>query len=65
MDDKSPSIETVVASMNWSATKIYVSCMRTQAHRKEIIEGLGEMVGELLEDYKDEIKQLPRRILFF
>lgn len=65
MDDKSPSIAAVVASMNWPAANKYVARMRTQAHRKEIIEGLREMVGELLEDYRDEIKQLPKRILFF
>lgn len=65
MDDKSPSIAAVVASMNWPAANKYVARMRTQAHRKEIIDGLREMVGELLEDYRDEIKQLPKRILFF
>jgi eukaryotic translation initiation factor 2C len=53
MDDKSPSIAAIVASMNWPAANKYVARMRTQAHRKEIIEGLGEMVGELLEDYKE------------
>eukprot|EP01018_Ginkgo_biloba_P036844 Gb_15866 [translate_table: standard] len=65
LDDKSPSIAAVVASMNWPAANKYVARMKTQAHRKEIIEGLKEMVEELLEDYREEVKQLPQRILFF
>ncbi|GLJ13169.1 hypothetical protein SUGI_0206690 [Cryptomeria japonica] len=65
LDDKSPSIAAVVASMNWPAANKYVARMRSQGHRKEIIEGLKEMVGELLEDYREEVKQLPARIVFF
>ncbi|KAJ4974636.1 hypothetical protein NE237_007810 [Protea cynaroides] len=65
LDDSSPSIAAVVGSMNWPAANKYISRMRSQTHRQEIIQDLGEMVAELLEDFYQEMKKLPKRIIFF
>ncbi|KAE8023197.1 hypothetical protein FH972_008926 [Carpinus fangiana] len=65
LDDFSPSVAAVVGSMNWPAANKYVSRMRSQTHRQEIIQDLGAMVGELLEDFCQEVKKLPKRIIFF
>lgn len=65
LDDVSPSVAAVVGSMNWPAANKYVSRMRSQTHRQEIIHDLGEMVRELLDEFYQEVKQLPKRIIFF
>ncbi|OVA12232.1 Argonaute/Dicer protein [Macleaya cordata] len=65
LDDFSPSIAAVVGSMNWPAANKYTSRIKSQTHRKEIIEDLKEMVGELLEDFYQEVNILPKRIIFF
>lgn len=65
LDDYSPSVAAVVGSMNWPAANKYVSRMRSQTHRQEIIQDLGAMVGELLEDFFQEVSKLPTRIIFF
>ncbi|GAV57115.1 PAZ domain-containing protein/Piwi domain-containing protein/DUF1785 domain-containing protein [Cephalotus follicularis] len=65
LDDFSPSVAAVVGSMNWPAANKYVSRMRSQTHRQEIIQDLGEMVGEILDDFYQEINKLPKRIIFF
>ncbi|KAF6134098.1 hypothetical protein GIB67_035652 [Kingdonia uniflora] len=65
LDDSSPSVAAVVGSMNWPEANKYVSRMRSQAHRQEIIQDLGEMVRELLEEFNEEVNMLPKRILFF
>ncbi|XP_043691980.1 protein argonaute 7-like isoform X2 [Telopea speciosissima] len=65
LDDSSPSIAAVVGSMNWPAANKYISRMRSQTHRQEIIQDLGEMVAELLEDFYQEVNKLPKRIIFF
>lgn len=65
LDDFSPSVAAVVGSMNWPAANKYVSRMRSQTHRQEIIQDLASMVGELLDDFLQEITQLPKRIIFF
>lgn len=65
LDDFSPSIAAVVGSMNWPAANKYVSRMRSQTHRQEIIQDLGLMVGELLDDFYKEVGMLPKRIIFF
>ncbi|KAL5722966.1 Protein argonaute 7 [Ranunculus cassubicifolius] len=65
LDDFSPSIAAVVGSMNWPAANKYVSRMRSQTHRQEIIQDLEEMVSELLQEFLQELKVLPKRILFF
>uniref|UniRef100_A0ACD5X2A0 Uncharacterized protein n=1 Tax=Avena sativa TaxID=4498 RepID=A0ACD5X2A0_AVESA len=65
LDDSSPSVVAVVASMNWPSANKYVSRMRSQTHRKEIIEHLDVMAGELVEEFLKEVGKLPGRIIFF
>ncbi|XP_011075545.1 protein argonaute 7 isoform X2 [Sesamum indicum] len=65
LDDFSPSIAAVVGSVNWPAANKYVSRMRSQTHRQEIIQDLCAMVGEILDDFYQELNQLPARIIFF
>ncbi|KAL6647958.1 hypothetical protein ACP70R_012182 [Stipagrostis hirtigluma subsp. patula] len=65
LDDWSPSVVAVVASMNWPSANKYISRMRSQTHRKEIIERLDVMAGELLEEFLKEVGKLPSRIIFF
>lgn len=65
LDDYSPSVAAVVGSMNWPAANKYVSRMRSQTHRQEIIQELGVMVWELLDDFYQEVNKLPQRIIFF
>ncbi|XP_061995215.1 protein argonaute 7 isoform X1 [Rosa rugosa] len=65
LDDFSPSVAAVVGSMNWPAANKYVSRMRSQTHRQEIIEDLGAMVEELLDEFHQEVGKLPKRIVFF
>ncbi|XP_054808821.1 protein argonaute 7 isoform X2 [Prosopis cineraria] len=65
LDDFNPSIAAVVGSMNWPTANKYISRMRSQTHRQEIIQDLGAMVGELLDDFYQEVKKLPGRIIFF
>ncbi|XP_019164711.1 PREDICTED: protein argonaute 7-like [Ipomoea nil] len=65
LDDSSPSVAAVVGSLNWPAANKYVSRMRSQTHRQEMIEDLSEMVGEILHDFLGEHFVLPERIIFF
>lgn len=65
LDDYSPSVAAVVGSMNWPAANKYASRMRSQTHRQEIIQDLGPMVGELLDEFYTEEHKLPKRIIFF
>ncbi|KAJ8774532.1 hypothetical protein K2173_016978 [Erythroxylum novogranatense] len=65
LDDFSPSVAAVVGSMNWPAANKYVSRMRSQTHREEIIQDLAAMVKELLDDFYQEVNELPKRLIFF
>ncbi|KAI3452872.1 hypothetical protein Pfo_009535 [Paulownia fortunei] len=65
LDDFSPSVAAVVGSVNWPAANKYVSRMRSQTHRQEIIQDLSAMVGEILDDFYEELSELPSRIIFF
>ncbi|XP_052187358.1 protein argonaute 7 [Diospyros lotus] len=65
LDDFSPSVAAVVGSVNWPAANKYVSRMRSQTHRQEIIQDLTTMVGEILDDFYQELSKLPKRIIFF
>ncbi|KAA8532929.1 hypothetical protein F0562_032954 [Nyssa sinensis] len=65
LDDFSPSVAAVVGSVNWPAANKYVSRMRSQKHRQEIIQDLSAMVGEILDDFYQELSKLPRSIIFF
>ncbi|KAA8529385.1 hypothetical protein F0562_033816 [Nyssa sinensis] len=65
LDDTSPSVAAVVGSVNWPAANKYVSRMRSQTHRQEIIQDLSAMVGEILDDFYQEVSKFPKRIIFF
>ncbi|KAK4380485.1 hypothetical protein RND71_002347 [Anisodus tanguticus] len=65
LDDFSPSVAAVVGSVNWPAANKYVSRMRSQTHRQEIIQDLSTMVGEILYDFYKELLKLPEGIIFF
>ncbi|KAL8150151.1 hypothetical protein V2J09_019959, partial [Rumex salicifolius] len=65
LDDSSPSVAAIVGSLNWPSANKYVSRIRSQTHRQEIIEDLGEMVCEILGDFLQEVSKLPERIVFF
>lgn len=65
LDDCSPSVAAVVGSVNWPAANKYVSKMRSQTHRQEIIQDLSAMVEEILDDFLHELSELPKRIIFF
>ncbi|KAI9085445.1 hypothetical protein K1719_032606 [Acacia pycnantha] len=65
LDDHTPSVAAVVGSMNWPTANKYISRIRSQTHRQEIIQDLGAMVKELLDDFYQEVKKLPGRIIFF
>lgn len=65
LDDCSPSIAAVVGSINWPAANKYTSRMRSQTHRQEIIQDLSSMVKEILDEFFEELSQLPKRIIFF
>ncbi|KAH9626168.1 hypothetical protein KSS87_017692, partial [Heliosperma pusillum] len=65
LDDSSPSVAAVVGSLNWPSANKYVSRIRSQTHRQEIIENLGEMVSEILTEFHQEVKKFPSRIIFF
>nr|GMD28688.1 protein argonaute 7 [Ipomoea batatas] len=65
LDDVSPSIAAVVGSLDWPTASKYVSRMRSQTHRQEIIQDLAAMVGEILDDFYGELSKLPKRIIFF
>ncbi|EOA33574.1 hypothetical protein CARUB_v10019715mg [Capsella rubella] len=64
-DDCSPSVAAVVGSINWPEANRYVSRMRSQTHRQEIIQDLDLMVKELLDDFYKAVNKLPNRIIFF
>ncbi|KAK9750727.1 hypothetical protein RND81_02G217100 [Saponaria officinalis] len=65
LDDSSPSVAAIVGSLNWPSSNKYVSRIRSQTHRQEIIENLPEMVSEILSEFRHEVKSLPSRIIFF
>lgn len=65
LDDFSPSIAAVVGSLNWPAANKYVSKMKSQTHRQEIIQDLTSMAGEIFDDFYLENAKLPERIIFF
>ncbi|KAK6133869.1 hypothetical protein DH2020_032382 [Rehmannia glutinosa] len=46
LDDFSPSVAAVVGSVNWPAANKYVSRMRSQTHRQEIIQDLCAMLAK-------------------
>lgn len=63
-DKTTPSIASVVASMNPEASKFRAK-HHAQKHRQEVIAQLKDMARELLLDFYRESRHKPTRIIFF
>ncbi|RCV35393.1 hypothetical protein SETIT_7G236800v2 [Setaria italica] len=61
---ESPSIAAVVASINSGVNK-YVSRIRAQPHRCEVIQQLGEICLELIGVFEKQNSVKPKRIIYF
>ncbi|XP_077242629.1 protein argonaute 2-like [Tasmannia lanceolata] len=61
----SPSIASVVASMNWPAVNQYAARICSQPHCTVKIQKLGEMCLELIQAYARINKIKPGKIIFF
>ncbi|KAK8449630.1 hypothetical protein SEVIR_7G248200v4 [Setaria viridis] len=61
---ESPSIAAVVASINSGVNK-YVSRIRAQPHRCEVIQQLGEICLELIGVFEKQNSVKPERIIYF
>lgn len=59
-----PSVAAVVASMDIKMSR-YAAAVRVQGSRKEIIDDLKGMAKSLIEQFKESVKVLPHRILFY
>ncbi|KAI7725480.1 hypothetical protein M8C21_008032 [Ambrosia artemisiifolia] len=77
-EDSTPSIASVVASMDWPQVSKYKALVSAQSHRQEIIEDLytvstdskkgvvhGGMIRELLISFKRLTGHKPHRIIFY
>ncbi|KAF0908629.1 hypothetical protein E2562_026848 [Oryza meyeriana var. granulata] len=65
LDDSTPSIASVVASVDWPEVTKYNSVVRAQGHRQEIIEDLEGIVKELLNAFKRDSKMQPKQLIFY
>lgn len=61
---ESPSIAAVVASINSGVNK-YVTRIRAQPHRCEVIQQLGEICLELIGVFEKQNRVKPQRIIYF
>uniref|UniRef100_J3MKR5 Piwi domain-containing protein n=2 Tax=Oryza brachyantha TaxID=4533 RepID=J3MKR5_ORYBR len=64
LDDSSPSIASVVASVDWPNVTRYNSVVRTQGNREEIIGDLEGIVKELLNACKSDSNK-PEQLIFY
>ncbi|KAL8259865.1 hypothetical protein R6Q59_027818 [Mikania micrantha] len=77
-EDSTPSIASVVASMDWPQITKYKALVSAQSHRQEIIQDLhtvttdskkgvvhGGMIRELLISFKKSTGHKPHRIIFY
>ncbi|OEL34560.1 Protein argonaute 18 [Dichanthelium oligosanthes] len=64
LDDTAPSIASVVASQDSKVAK-YNGIVRAQVHRKELIDGLEDIVKELLRAFEEGCKRRPMRLIFY
>ncbi|ONM56917.1 Protein argonaute 1 [Zea mays] len=65
LDDTSPSIASVVASQDWPKVANYNGIIRAQGHRQELIDGLENIVKELLLAFVERSKQRPKQLIFY
>ncbi|EER97198.1 hypothetical protein BDA96_02G314900 [Sorghum bicolor] len=65
LDDTAPSIASVVASQDWPTVANYNGIARAQGHRKELIDGLEDIVKELLLAFQERSKQRPKQLIFY
>ncbi|XP_066392625.1 protein argonaute PNH1-like [Miscanthus floridulus] len=65
LDDTAPSIASVVASQDWPKVANYNGIARAQGHRKELIDGLEDIVKELLLAFEERSKQRPKQLIFY
>ncbi|KAL6639221.1 hypothetical protein ACP70R_022951 [Stipagrostis hirtigluma subsp. patula] len=64
-DDTSPSIACVVASQDWPEVVRYNGVARAQGHHKEIINGLEDIIKELLIAFQKESGERPQQLIFY
>ncbi|AQK71557.1 protein argonaute 18 [Zea mays] len=64
LDDTAPSIASVVASQDWPKVANYNGIVRAQGHRKELINGLEDIVKELLLAFEERSKRRPKQLIF-
>ncbi|KAF8700757.1 hypothetical protein HU200_034113 [Digitaria exilis] len=65
LDDAAPSIASVVASQDWPKLAKYNGIVRAQGHREELINGLEDIVRELLLAFEEGSKQRPQQLIFY
>ncbi|KAG2636867.1 protein argonaute 18-like [Panicum virgatum] len=65
LDDSAPSIASVVASKDWPKVAKYNGVVRAQGHRQELINGLEDIVKELLLAFEQGSKQKPKKLIFY
>lgn len=65
LDDTAPSIASVVASQDWPKVANYNGIVRAQGHRKELINGLEDIVKELLLAFEERSKRRPKQLIFY
>ncbi|KAL6898071.1 hypothetical protein ACP4OV_006667 [Aristida adscensionis] len=64
-DDSSPSIACVVASREWPEVVRYNGVVHAQGHRKETIDGLDDIIMELLRSVQTEPDMRPQQLIFY
>jgi len=62
--DNRPSVVALCAATNQHYTK-YITALRTQNARQEIVEKLDSMVTEVMHEYMAQRKAPPKQIIFF
>ncbi|XP_024310310.1 protein argonaute 18 isoform X1 [Brachypodium distachyon] len=65
LDDATPSIASVVASKDWPEVTKYHGVVRAQGHREELIQGLEDIVRELLRSFEKESNRRPEQLIFY
>nr|TKW34679.1 hypothetical protein SEVIR_2G321800v2 [Setaria viridis] len=65
LDDTAPSIASVVASQDWPNVAKYNGVVRAQGHRQELIDGLEDIVKELLRAFEQGSRRRPKQLIFY